>query len=64
MDVLVVMSAASPVIRRTIRYPAVEVWLEHGIYLSPRLWSHAHWRKAEDLQTLLYRNIRRDGIHL
>jgi predicted nucleotidyltransferase len=64
MDVLVVMSSAGPEIRREIRHLAVEVWLEHGIYLSTRVWSRAHYRKLEKLQTLLYRNIQRDGIDL
>ncbi|MBL7063348.1 MAG: nucleotidyltransferase domain-containing protein [Anaerolineae bacterium] len=64
VDVLVVMSNADPEIRKEIRYLAVEVWLEHGIYLSTRIWSRAHWRKLEELQTLLYRNIHRDGINL
>jgi len=64
MDVLVVMSHAGPEIRKEIRYLAVEVWLEHGIYLSTRVWSRAHWRTLEQLQTSLYQNIRRDGINL
>lgn len=64
MDVLVVISGAGPEIRREIRHLAVEVWLEHGIYLSIRVWSRAHYRKLEKLQTLLYRNIQRDGIDL
>ena len=64
MDVLVVMSNADPAIRKEIRHLAVEVWLEHGIYLSTRVWSRAHWCKLEGLQTLLYRNIHRDGINL
>ncbi|MCK4315798.1 MAG: nucleotidyltransferase domain-containing protein [Anaerolineae bacterium] len=64
MDVLVVMSNAAPEIRKEIRHLAVEVWLEHDIYLSTRVWSRDHWRKLEELQTLLYRNIHRDGINL
>ena len=64
MDVLVVMARADPEIRKEVRHLAVEVWLEHGIYLSTRVWSREHWRKAEELQTLLYQNIRRDGINL
>jgi len=64
MDILVVMSSADPQVRRAIRDLAVEVWLEHGLYLSTRVWSQAHWRELEALQTLLYRNIRRDGINL
>lgn len=64
MDILVVMVNAGPEIRKEIRYLAVELWLEHNIYLSTRVWSHAHWRRLEELQTLLYRNIQRDGINL
>jgi hypothetical protein len=58
------MSRAGPGVRKEIRYLAVELWLEHDIYLSTRVWSQAHWRKLGELQTLLYRNIRRDGINL
>ncbi len=64
MDVLVVMFDASPAVRRVVRYLAVEVWLKYGIYLSTRVWSAAHWREVEEMQTLLYRNIHRDGIRL
>jgi predicted nucleotidyltransferase len=64
MDVLVVTSDVSPKTRRAIRYLAVEIWLKYGIYLSTRVWSQAHWHKLEKMQTLLYRNIRRDGIRL
>jgi predicted nucleotidyltransferase len=64
MDVLVVMASADLETREEIRHLAVEVWLEHGIYLSTRVWSQDHWRKLAELQTLLYQNIRRDGINL
>ena len=64
MDVLVVMSQENPGMRRAIRFLAVEVWLKYGIYVSTRVWSRAHWQKLEEMQTLLYRNIRSDGIDL
>ena len=64
MDLLVVMSDTTSEIRRAVRYLAAEVWLEHGIYLSTRVWSVAHWRQLERAQTLLYHNIRADGITL
>jgi predicted nucleotidyltransferase len=64
MDVLVVMSSADPETRKEIRHLAVEVWLAHGICLSTRVWSRAHWHHLEELQTLLYQNIHRDGINL
>lgn len=64
MDVLVVLSEADLATSKLVRHLAVEVWLRHGIYVSTRVWSQAHWRMLEELQTLLYQNIRRDGIDL
>jgi predicted nucleotidyltransferase len=64
MDVLVVLSGADLKIRQEIRYLAVEVWLEHGIYLSTRVWSESHWHKVAESRTLLYQNVCRDGIDL
>ena len=64
MDLLVVMSDVDSKTRRAVRYLAVEVWLKYGIYLSTRVWSHAHWHELEEHQTLFYRNICRDGITL
>lgn len=64
MDVLVVLSSAGPEVRREVRGLAVEVWLEHDIYLSTRIWSQEHWQELGELQTLLYQNIQRDGINL
>jgi predicted nucleotidyltransferase len=64
MDILIVMANAGPEIRKEVRHLAVELWLEHDIYLSTRIWSLDHWRKLEALQTLFYRNIHRDGISL
>jgi hypothetical protein len=64
MDVLVVMSDADPETRKAIHHLAVEVWLEYGIYLSILVESQDQWRRLAELQTLLYQNIRRDGIDL
>ena len=64
MDVVVVLREVDLAARRGVRYLAVEVWLRHGIYVSTRVWSQAHWGRLEQLQTLLYQNIRRDGIDL
>jgi predicted nucleotidyltransferase len=64
LDVLVVMRDAPPETRKTIRHLAAEVWLEHDIYLSTRVWSQAHWQELAELQTGSYRNICQDGISL
>lgn len=64
MDILVVLSETTPKIRRGVRDLAVEVWLEHGIYVSTRVFSQTHWQELAEMQTMLYRNICRDGIDL
>jgi len=64
MDVLVVLDSEDPQARREIRYLAAEVWLEHGLYLSTRVWSLAHWQKLRQMEASLYRNICHDGIDL
>jgi hypothetical protein len=64
MDVAVVLATVDAEIRKEIRHLAVDVWLEHGIYPSTRVWSLDHWRRLEELETHLYRNIQLDGIVL
>ncbi len=64
MDLAVVLSSVDLATRKGIRHLAVEVWLRHGIYVSTRVWSQAHWRRLGELRTLLYQNIRRDGVDL
>lgn len=64
MDVLVVLSEASPAARKVVRHLAVDVWLQYGICISTRVWDVDHWREVEEIGTLLYHNIRRDGIRL
>jgi predicted nucleotidyltransferase len=64
MDVAVVLTDVGLDERRAVRYLAVEVWLKYGIYLSTRVWSQAHWEKLAEMQTLLYRNVCRDGVEI
>ena len=64
MGVAVVLTDIGLEACRTVRFLAVEVWLAYGIYLSTRVWSLAHWKKMAALQTLLYRNVCRDGIEI
>lgn len=64
VDVLVVIEKEDRLVRKEIRYLAAEVWLEYGLFLSTRVWSRSHWRKLQEMQTLLYRNIQRDSIDL
>lgn len=64
MDLAVIIDSEDPVLSRAVRYLAVEIWLEYGIYLSTRVWSQAHWRRLALLQTGLYRNLQQEGVEL
>ena len=64
IDVLVVVDKDDFEIRQTIRDIAADVWLEYGPYISTRIWSLAHYRKLEKLQSPLYRCIRDEGVEL
>lgn len=64
LDLAILFKETTPEIQKKVRYIAADVWLEHGLYLSTRVWGLAHWQRMEELQTGLYRNIQRDGIEI
>ncbi len=64
MDLAVIMTDVDAQTRQAVRYLAVDVWLESGIYLSTRVWSDPHWQTMAEIQTSLYQNIHREGIEL
>jgi len=64
LDVLVVVDSDDWRVHKQIRYLAADICLEYGLNLSPRVWSSSHHQEVEELQPLLYQNIRRDSINL
>jgi len=64
MDILVVLSNLSFETKRKIRDIAADIWLEYDILLLTLVWSESHWLLHETLQTLLYKDLQRDGIEL
>jgi predicted nucleotidyltransferase len=64
LDVLVVIDSDDWRVHKQIRYLAADICLKYDLNLSPRVWSTSHRREMEELQTLLYQNIHRDGISL
>jgi predicted nucleotidyltransferase len=64
LDVLVVIDSDDWRVHKQIRYLAADICLKYDLNLSPRVWSTSHRREMEELQTLLYQNIRRDGVNL
>lgn len=64
LDVLVVVDSDDWRVHKRIRYLAADICLEYGLNLSPRVWSTSHHQEVEELQALLYQNIRRDGFNL
>jgi predicted nucleotidyltransferase len=64
LDVLVVVDSDDWRVHKQIRYLAADICLKYDVHLSSRVWSTSHHRELKELQTLLYQNIRRDGINL
>jgi predicted nucleotidyltransferase len=64
LDVLVVVDSDDWRLHKQIRYLAADIFLKYDVNLSPRVWSVSHSQEMEDLQSLLYQNIRRDSITL
>jgi predicted nucleotidyltransferase len=64
IDVLVVVRSEDWRIHKQIRYLAADIGLQYEVTLSPRVWSVSHRQEMEELHSLLYQNIRRDGIDL
>ena len=64
IDLLVVVDSDDWQLHKQIRYLAADICRKYGLNLSPHVWSVSHHREVEELQTLLYQNIHRDGINL
>ena len=64
IDLLVVVDSDDWRIHKRIRYLAADICLKYDVNLSPRVWSLSHRQEMEALPSLLYQNIRRDGISL
>jgi predicted nucleotidyltransferase len=64
IDVLVVVDSEDWRIHKQVRYIAADICLMYDLNLSPRVWSDSHLREMKELQTLLYQNVRRDGVNL
>jgi predicted nucleotidyltransferase len=64
LDVLVVVDSDDWREHKQIRYLAADISLRYDVDLSPRVWSVSHRQEMEELQSLLYQNIRRDRINL
>ena len=64
LDVLVVVDSDDWRVHKQIRYLAADICFKYDLNLSPRVWSTSHRRELEELHTLLYRNIFRDGVNL
>lgn len=64
VDIAVIVDQDDPELRRSIRFLAVDVWLEHGLYISTRVWSLPHWNQLKNIRTGLYLNLEREGVEL
>ena len=64
LDLLVVVDSDDWRVHKKIRYLAADISLKYELDLSPRVWSVAHRREMETINSLLHQNIQKDGINL
>jgi predicted nucleotidyltransferase len=64
LDVAVILRQPSSEDLSEARGLAFDIWLRYGVLLSVRAMSQQGWDKLGSLQSLFYRNVKRDGISL
>jgi predicted nucleotidyltransferase len=64
LDVAVILQQPSSEDLSEARGLAFDIWLNYGVLLSVRAMSQRGWEKLGSLQSLFYRNVKRDGISL
>ena len=64
LDVAVILRQPSSEDLSEARGLAFDIWLSYGVLLSVRAMSQQGWEKLGSLQSLFYRNVKRDGISL
>lgn len=65
VDLLIIVDSEDWRLHKAIAYLIADVGLEYDCpYLSPRIWSLAHYRELEQMQTALFKNVEREGISL
>jgi predicted nucleotidyltransferase len=64
VDVAVILREPSAQDLSEVRGLAFDIWLTCGILLSVRAMSQQGWEALGSLQSLFYRNVKRDGVSL
>lgn len=64
VDVAVILRGASAEELSEVRGLPFDIWLAHGVFLSVRAMSEEGWQDLDRLQSLFYRQLRRDGVSL
>ncbi len=64
LDVLVVVDSDDWRLHKQVRYLAADICLKYELNLSPRVWSVAHRREMEAMNSLLHQNIQSESIEL
>jgi predicted nucleotidyltransferase len=64
IDVLVMLNNSIPKAFSDARGLGFDILLTHEVFLSIRVMSKQQWQKLADIDSLFYRNLRRDGISL
>ena len=64
LDVLIVIDREDWLLANEVADQAFGPSLQHGVLISPQVWSEDHFQAHRRFGLLIYRNIERDGIEL
>jgi predicted nucleotidyltransferase len=64
IDVLVILVTPAPNAFSDARGLGFDILLTYGVFLSIRVMSKQQWQELADMDSLFYRNLRRDGVSL
>jgi len=64
IDVLVVLANSDAQALSDARAIGFDILLAHGVFLSIRAMSQQQWQDLADIDSLFYRNLKKDGLSL
>ncbi|NOZ06361.1 MAG: nucleotidyltransferase domain-containing protein [Chloroflexi bacterium] len=64
IDVIVILEHSTAKDLSNARGLGFDIWLAYDVWLSVRVMTSEDWQGLADMQSLLYRNVLREGISL
>ena len=64
IDVFILVDEKDEKLREKIIEISSDICIKYGVLISPKIFTANHWNYIKKLNTLLYRNIEKEGIRL